>query len=140
MNVREFIKASNWETPKNTNNPNEYNGWSNYETWLFNLEVGYDVMQSTIEEWWNIIKNGAYETPEEAAWQLYINVRREMKDLIEIIEEEANVKGICQSLLRSGFQSIDVNELTRVYCIDYANDRGESLWQPQHSLQESAHL
>lgn len=139
MNVREFIEESGWET--NSNEKNGYNGWNTYETWLFNVEVGYESLQETVEEWWDLLKDNDYDSPQDVANELYLKVREEIQTLIEFIEEETNTTGIARSLLRSGLRAIDINELAREYCRTCAEDKDESLWQPSTPLsQTNAHL
>lgn len=82
-----------------------YNGWTNYETWLANV--------------WLSEVDFAGELENERSLTL-CDVAQQVEDIIEIMTEETREasNGLASDLLSAAISAINVNELARAYYSD----------------------
>jgi hypothetical protein len=105
----------------NTNNPNTYNGWTNYQTWVVNLWFDNDGMNETFEDW--AIECVQSEIDDEAgdAEQIRANARYELAKRIEEWADEmrdsdaVRTPGMFGDLLTHSLGMVDWQEIADHY-------------------------
>ena len=87
---------------------NAYNGWTSYETWLFNIHDDDPLLSNYVNETWNDIKNNAheYENEEQAAKELLTRVSGYAKEMTNDrlgIDNEENLfkKDVLMNFMKS---------------------------------------
>lgn len=83
-----------------------YNGWSNWETWLINLEViDYDY-------WEEIFERGGIDTLDDIADMLQ-SENQEFLDEIDKSLDKCSMGSIAKSFVQQGFSQVNWNEIAR---------------------------
>ena len=108
----------------------QHNGWSSYETWLFNVyDDGSMLDEYTQQAWKNVRDNYlSYESEQAAAQELLSRVADYAKELITeefAIDEESN--GLKKDLLNGTIEKINWREIASHYIDDLA-PRELPLW------------
>jgi len=88
-------------------NNNEYNGWTNKETWLINLWRGDD---PNIEK----LTKQYYKKP--------YKLELELKEYIENLNPLANKYGLFSDLMSTVIYNVNWKELTESYISDYISE------------------
>lgn len=102
----------------------EYNGWSNYETWLANLWMSNSEGD---QEYWNEqaqeCLDEAEGDKEKAADELASRMENYWDEMLE--EQTKDMFGLFVDLLNAGMQAIDWLEIAENWLSDFTYDGGE---------------
>lgn len=106
-----------------------YNGWSSYETWLFNLHTDGDYAEYTKEAWNQITKDaGSYNREEDALNALLSLVADYMKESLVDAIDQINIQNtLVRDLLNGAKSEINFMEVATHY-IDCESDDNSVLW------------
>ena len=106
-----------------------YNGWSSYETWLFNLHTDGDYAEYTKEAWNQIRKDaGSYNREEDALNALFSLVADYMKESLVDAIDQINIQNtLVRDLLNAANSEINFMEVATHY-IDCESDDNSVLW------------
>ena len=108
-----------------------YNGWSTYETWLFNVHDDGSMFDNYTQQAWKDIQKTAsdYETEEKAVKELLNRVadyaKEEISELFDIDKERNALK---KDFLVSAIDRINWHEIALHYIDDLA-EREHPLWE-----------
>ena len=95
----------------------EYNGWSNYETWVFKLWIDNDQeLHKSVEEWCS--RCYEYKIAEKL---------EHLANEMTIPENELIFTGLASDLLGRALQRINYFELAEVMVKDYKNELNHEL-------------
>ena len=94
-----------------------YNGWSNYETWLVNLEMfdGLDVGELEL-----LSSDEVLEDPTQAARDLAVRLENMAEEYIEL--EVPSRSGFAYDLAQSFLAKVDFAEIAEHMVHDYVSD------------------
>ena len=109
------------EVIKEIKKEKEYNGWSNYETWVFKLWIDND------QELYNDVKSWCsrcYEDNIDSSVMFFITekLKKLAENLALDFNQSINYSGLASDLLGRALQRINYNEIARVILKDYNND------------------
>jgi len=90
---------------------NTYNGWTNYETWNFNLWYG-DILDEMVSDYHDNLESD--ETLEYG--QVYEMVNGFIDDILEEMDYEANFIG---DIIGHAIQQINIHEITENIMSEY---------------------
>jgi len=122
-------KVLGYSPVESTDKP--YNGWSTYETWLFNVHDDGNMFDDyTKQAWKEIQKNAAdYETEEKAAKELLDRVADFAKEEIsELFELEKERNALKKDFLVNVIDRVNWHEIALHYIDDLA-EREFPLWK-----------
>lgn len=85
-------------------NTKEYNGWTNYETWLINLYFGDDT------DWIHTTVNGAYST---------YDLAKMIEDWVKDEEVMPQLGGVYGDLLNGALSEVNWYEIAEAWQEDY---------------------
>lgn len=106
-----------------------YNGWSSYETWLFNLHTDSDYAEYTKEAWNQVRKDAAkHDSEEDALHALFSLVADYMEESLTDIIDQINIQNtLVRDLLNGAKGEINFREIATHY-IDCESDDNTVLW------------
>ena len=122
-------KVLRYNPAESTDKP--YNGWSTYETWLFNVHDDGNMFDDYTKESWKDIQKTAedYETEEKAVKELLDRVadyaKEEISELFDIDKERNALK---KDFLVSAIDRINWHEIALHY-IDSLAEHEQPLWK-----------
>jgi len=91
-------------------NKQEYNGWTNYETWNCKLWLDNDAgLQDFQKKWLETAKN----TPKVDVWTIEETVKFTLADLIKefVVDNVPDIQGMYADLLNAAICEINFNEI-----------------------------
>jgi hypothetical protein len=95
------------------NTDKKYNGWTNYETWLFNLWHDDAFGDQAQEAWDEAEADDTFSREENAALALADSISSFADEFIEVPES-----GFLADITRSAMQEINFHEIAQHYIID----------------------
>tara|TARA_Y100000004_G_scaffold188685_1_gene243181 strand:+ start:190 stop:588 length:399 start_codon:yes stop_codon:yes gene_type:complete len=111
------------EVIKEIKEDNKYNGWSNYETWVFKLWIDND--QELYNSIYNYIKNGI-----KNQWITSITMNH-LKDIAEDMtldfNQNINYSGLASDLIGRALHRINYYEIASVMVQDYKSELSDEL-------------
>lgn len=106
---------------------NGYNGWTNYETWAFNLWEG-DVMQESLQD---LVNDGQFLT--------FGEVHDFVEGHIDLLLEETHVEGMFSDFLGHAIQQINTHEIAE-HLEEGLNYEVIGVYQPGIEVYEFLHV
>ena len=106
-----------------------YNGWSSYETWLFNLHTDGDYAEYTKEAWNQVRKDAVkHDSEKDALYALFSLVADYMEEsLVDAIDQIDIQNTLVRDLLNGAKSEINFHEVATHY-IDCESDDNTVLW------------
>lgn len=101
----------------------EYNGWYNYETWLFNIHWDNTFTEDAQDAWDNAEACKIFTRAERAA----LDLSDRIKDTAEEVKDE-HLRGVntwITDLTNSAFSEINFHEIAQHYIADLDQTEGE---------------
>ena len=102
----------------------KYNGYTNYETWNFNLWEDSDYWHERAQEVYNDAESDQYFTKKERAM---LDLADSIKDYIEEMQEmqETPVTGFFADILNAAIREVNCHELAELYMDDIEEEEEE---------------
>ena len=106
------------EIIKEIKEDNKYNGWTNYETWVFKLWIDND------QELYNDVKSWCSRCYE---YKISEKLKKLAEDMTLEFNQSINYSGLASDLIGRALQRINYFEIAEIMVKDYKNELNDEL-------------
>ena len=106
------------EIIKEIKEDNKYNGWTNFETWVFKLWIDND------QELYNDVKSWCSRCYE---YKIAEKLKKLAEDMTLDFNQSINYSGLASDLLGRALQRINYYEIAEIMAKDYKNELNDEL-------------